>query len=284
MHMKPICFIVPFFIESKYWFDPRPKQMPSYFEYFLHSFEQNGLADLHLFTNANVKSSWLRNFSSIKIHKLSFKSLKQRISEKLNIESSHITPYKLCDLKPTFGLIFDNYIKDYDFWGYCDIDMIIGNLKSVIPQEALDQADLITVSRSIVGYMTMYRNSQAISNLFRKSPDHEKVLNSPKHYRFDEIGNQKGLIAMRQILDGHPEINVARIDRLVHNDSGYMNKDRNWLYEWQTGRLMDVLADMEVGSLHFVKSKHKKDFSVPPLRRIRDFQGIQITPQGILCK
>ncbi|MEB3269243.1 MAG: DUF6625 family protein [Leptolyngbya sp.] len=279
--MKPVCFVIPFFIQPKHWFDPRPRRMPKYFECFLHSFEKNGLADLKIFTNANIQRSWRQGSTTTEIHRMSFRAFKRLISQKLDINADPITPYKLCDFKPMFGLIFDDYLKPYQFWGYCDIDMVIGHLKTMIPPSALESADLITVSRKIAGYMTLYRNTPEISNLFRRSPDCEKVLHSRKHYCFDEVGNRKGIVAMLQVLERSPDIKVARIEGLVHNDSGSMNVDRDWVYEWQDGHLMDVIDQVEVGSLHLVKSKRRQDFSVPSLKGGQQFNRIQVTPQGI---
>ena len=41
-------------------------------------------------------------------------------------------PYKLCDLKPFFGRLFPEAVDGYDWWGYTDTDMLLGNLRSVL--------------------------------------------------------------------------------------------------------------------------------------------------------
>ena len=38
-------------------------------------------------------------------------------------------PYKLCDFKPAYGFIFGEYLKEYDYWGHCDIDIVWGDLR-----------------------------------------------------------------------------------------------------------------------------------------------------------
>ena len=35
--------------------------------------------------------------------------------------------YKLTDFKPAYGEIFQDYIIQYDFWGFTDIDLIYGD-------------------------------------------------------------------------------------------------------------------------------------------------------------
>ena len=42
------------------------------------------------------------------------------------------SPYKLCDYKPVYGLIFDEDLQDYDFWGHCDVDLIFGDIRKFI--------------------------------------------------------------------------------------------------------------------------------------------------------
>lgn len=37
-------------------------------------------------------------------------------------------PRLVAEYKPAFGSIFEQYIADYSHWGYCDLDMVIGNL------------------------------------------------------------------------------------------------------------------------------------------------------------
>ena len=32
----------------------------------------------------------------------------------------------MCDYKVAYGEMFQDYIKEYDFWGHCDMDMIFG--------------------------------------------------------------------------------------------------------------------------------------------------------------
>jgi hypothetical protein len=44
----------------------------------------------------------------------------------LNLES--ISGHKLCDFRPFFGRAFSDLIANYEFWGFCDVDMMFGDL------------------------------------------------------------------------------------------------------------------------------------------------------------
>jgi len=60
----------------------------------------------------------------------------------LGFEVDIESEYKLCDFKPAYGLIFSEHFKDYDFWGYCDIDIIFGNIRAYMTDVLLNEYDI----------------------------------------------------------------------------------------------------------------------------------------------
>jgi hypothetical protein len=64
--------------------------------------------------------------------------------EKLGFGVNIKHSYKLCDFKPAYGFIFFELIENYDFWGYCDIDIIFGSIRDFITKEILESHDLIS--------------------------------------------------------------------------------------------------------------------------------------------
>lgn len=94
-------------------------------------------------------------------------------------------PYKICDYKPLYGTIFADYLKDYEFWGYCDFDMIFGDLGAFFTPELLAKYDKILTC----GHLSVYRNTPEVNARFRcpgaKYPLRE-VLTHDKIYAFDE--------------------------------------------------------------------------------------------------
>lgn len=52
-------------------------------------------------------------------------------------------PYKLCDFRPLYGEIFSNYVDGYDFWGYCDCDLIFGDIRKFLTEELLSTKDYL---------------------------------------------------------------------------------------------------------------------------------------------
>ena len=48
----------------------------------------------------------------------------------------------MAEYKPAFGSIFARYLKKYTHWGYCDLDMVLGNLPFFIEAEERTNYDI----------------------------------------------------------------------------------------------------------------------------------------------
>ncbi len=276
-----ICLIVPFFDEKKKLAFLRKKQFPAYFDFFLETFSKNRHVTLKIFTNIPPrKYSLYTKSASISFHPMSLSEAFRLFQSKLNLTGltyQDFRAYKICDFKPMFGQVFAEHLQGFDYWGYCDVDMIIGDLSQHLCAMNIGEYDLITATSQLTGYLTLYKNNAIMNALYQKSPDYSQVLNSPKNYRFDESGYD-GVIAMEQVLE-REQIKIKYLSKLVHNDCGSNNVDRNWQYFWQDGRLTDTLTQEEIGALHLVKSKRDGNFTINQLRKNQPFlinrQGIQ---------
>lgn len=117
---------------------------------------------------------------------MTFNALKERIQKKFDFTISLSNPYKLCDFKPAYGDIFEDEVRDYDFWGYCDNDMIYGDIKSFISDSDFDKCDKL-LSR---GHLSFYRNCPEM-NLFYKNHTNDfykTVFSDNSSFSFDEWG------------------------------------------------------------------------------------------------
>jgi hypothetical protein len=69
------------------------------------------------------------------------------------------------------GLIFQNYIKNFDFWGITNWDVIYGRLDHFIKERDLEKCDIWSDDvGAINGVFSLYRNNEEINNLFKKIP------------------------------------------------------------------------------------------------------------------
>ena len=175
--MKRACFIIPYF-----------GKLPNYFQLFLNSCAPNKKFDWLIITNDNREFSYPKNVKKIFMEWNDFKRFAQKkFKEKLALEY----PKKLCDFKPTYGYLFEDLIRQYSYWGYCDIDTIMGNLDEQLPLSFLNKYDKIFS----LGHMVLFKNSFEINRAFLKPVNKEyyykKALTSDKIEVFDETGNGK---------------------------------------------------------------------------------------------
>lgn len=97
------------------------------------------------------------------------------------------TPYSLGDLRPLLGEMFAGRVEGYEWWGWCDLDIVTGDLDRLLPP-LLDAYDVIsTDGRVIHGPLTLLRNKSEVNNLYRQA-DFASVLASPDYMNFDETG------------------------------------------------------------------------------------------------
>lgn len=169
---KRINFIIPYFGD-----------FPNYMQLFLNSCKKNPDYNWTIITDNLVKYDYPDNVCVILTE---FNKLKDKVQNKFDFPVALNSPYKFCDLKPMYGYIFPELNYGYDFWGYCDMDIILGNLNHFITEEALKYDKLFTL-----GHMTIMKNTEYINQLFmKKIKDREyykKVLSSPFSFNFDEV-------------------------------------------------------------------------------------------------
>ena len=163
-------------------------KLPNYFDYWEQSAINNPTIDFILFSDCDIDT---KGSTNLIVYKMSFEQLKSKINKKLSIETCFSSPYKLTDFKPAFGVIFEDELKSYDYWGYCDIDLVFGNLSFFLQQPIKD--DYLKIYN--LGHLTLYKNCESMNNLF-KSPgspfSYLEVFSNPEFYSFDEhVGMMK---------------------------------------------------------------------------------------------
>ena len=86
---------------------------PWYFPYFLHSCRYNPTVDFLIFTDNDDPNLELP--SNVKIIPRSIEQFKAAAAKSLGFEVAIESGYKLCDLRPAYGSVFADYIRDCDF-------------------------------------------------------------------------------------------------------------------------------------------------------------------------
>lgn len=160
-------------------------KLPWYFDYFVHSCKYNPSVNFFIVTD---DTGYAKSVSSnIRFIYKTLSEINQLAKEKLELHVQITTGYKLCDFKPTYGILFSELLKGYDFWGHGDIDVIYGNIRKFMTEKVLQKNDLVSVRHDYVtGSFTLYRNTRKMNELFKLSKDFRKVLISERNFCFDE--------------------------------------------------------------------------------------------------
>jgi len=188
MLKQKIAFLCPYF-----------GALPWYFKFFIKSCEKNPNVDFYLITDNHTIENLPINVILVPS---SLENIKERISRVLTLSIDFSKAYKLCDFKPTYGLVFQDLLalKEYSFWGHCDIDIVLGKIANFITDEMLNSYDVISVRHDYTpGFFMLYRNEEKTNSLFKKSADYMHVFQSPKNFCFDECSYHH-----RDLMNGKP--------------------------------------------------------------------------------
>lgn len=180
-------------------------EWPEFFDLHLKSCSYNGSVDFIFITDCGLPN---RTYSNTKFVEYSLKKFGDLIDDKLGINSQLPKPYKICDLKPAFGLLFEKLIRDYDFWGFADIDLVYGDIRQFATDEILEQNDIFCVRKEYVsGGFTIIRNTRDMNRIFMQSPDWKRVFESGNVFSFCECNMKwRFLVHGGRIWDAETEI------------------------------------------------------------------------------
>lgn len=117
---------------------------------------------------------------------MTLREFKENVEEKVGFKVKLETPYKVCDYKEIYGLVLHDDIKQYDYWGECDFDLVWGDLRSFFTKYDLAAYDKF-LNR---GHLTLYKNTTEVNERYRlsggKFGSYKEVFRSNLSWAFDE--------------------------------------------------------------------------------------------------
>jgi hypothetical protein len=164
---------------------------------------------------------------------------------------------KGCDFKPTYGVIFADDLRPFDFWAHSDLDIIWGDVRRFMTESLLQDHDIVSSAVSkVAGHCTLFRNTEQTNRAFELIPGVTEELSNRKYRHLDEDVITEHL---RATVNATPRGSWPRVfwreDLTV--SSGYpkalgdSKKDSLW---WRDGRTFDAHGH-ELMYLHFHKLK-----------------------------
>lgn len=174
-HKIKAIFILPYF-----------GKLPHYFPLYLISCKYNPNFYWLIITDDVTPYECPEN---VRMIRMSFETVRNLIQSKFDFPISLKKPYKLCDFRPAFGYIFDEYITGYDFWGHVDPDCIWGDLNKFITWDMLKKYDKLF----LLGHLVLYRNTDSNNKMFMRplhgGERYKDVLSNSLSMQFDEATN-----------------------------------------------------------------------------------------------
>jgi len=169
--MQKIVIIFPYF-----------GTLPPQYKMWRVSAVYNSTIDFMFFTDADVKSA-----KNIIVHKMTFSDFQGIAQKAFDFPITLDRPYKLCEYKQAYGLILQEYIKNYDFWGFGDLDLVYGDIRTFLTDCVLEHKFLLGW-----GHLTLLRNDDDANTYFMKQvkgyQNYKDAFTTSRITFFDEYG------------------------------------------------------------------------------------------------
>lgn len=189
-----IAFLIPFF-----------GKWPNYVNLFLQSCRGHQIFDIIFFSEENPSRHLPENVTYVEMAR---SNIWKRINQITKLGIYETPGHKLCDFRPFYGLVFEDLLREYEFWGFCDIDIMFGDLGKSFNEQTLDSLDVFSAhAKQFVGHFTFLRNRKDINHLGFEIPAWQKLCLSPIAEHVDEE-------RFSEVFARHPEIRWARPESL----------------------------------------------------------------------
>lgn len=279
--MKKCVFIIPYF-----------GKLPDSLPVFLKTCAPNKDFDFLFFTDDQRKFDHPGN---VKVVYMSFEDLRALIQSKFDFAITLNRPYKLCDYKPAYGYIFEEYLVNYPFWGHCDIDTILGDLGHFLTDDLLSKYDKLFC----LGHMILYRNTFENNRTFMMKACgktlYKEYFSTEEITAFDETWGTKPSINTiflennKRVLNEDWSLNFkifptafTRVRYNAEKDSFITLPREKTVYTWQNGKIIcysikngQIISHEEM-YMHFQSRKMRYD------KRVLKLDSFKAVPNKFL--
>ncbi len=113
------------------------------------------------------------------------------VTERLGVacrKGAGVDDNSVCDLRPAYGEIFADKYEGYDWWGWCDLDMLFGDMDKLLQWICLPEVNVVTFKREYLsGCLTLLRNTPFLKRVYRLGRYWE-VFGDTRYHCWDESG------------------------------------------------------------------------------------------------
>jgi len=261
--------------------------LPEYFNLWLKTCQTNPEIDFLLFTDSVLTELP----GNVKCHITTLKDIKKTAAKLLGFPVSLETPYKLCDYKPVYGLLFQSYLSEYDYWGHCDFDMFFGDLMYFFKEYHLDEYDRFNA----LGHLSLYRNTDEVNHRYQCDGghyDYKTVFTTDHSCQFDEIHGMTPIyishgfpfFTKRIFVDVAAQYKRFRIIEGYELDEKAINYPYQIFY-WENGKCYRAyIHDKTLHKEEYLYIHFKRRPGIKAQASIHDNDAFYITEFGIFPK
>ena len=234
-------------------------KLPNYFDLWLNSAQENPTIDFIVFTDEKRENLP----GNVRFINFTLKEMQQLSSAKLGFNVCMERSRKCCDLKPAYGLIFEDYLKEYDYWGHCDFDLIWGDLRGFFNRYHLENYDKFLP----LGHLSLYRNTDENNRRFMLEGadiSYKTVFSDPGDFAFDEasgiyqIFEKNGFSMFNKRIFADISLMYSRY-RLAFDDKNYDYQ----VFCWDNGHVFRYYEDGGIKKDEFIYIHFKKRGALP---------------------
>lgn len=125
--------------------------------------------------------------SNVEFHDITFEAFKRMVSERLGFLFDHADPYRICEMRPALGFLYEDQIREFEFFGYGDIDVILGDIDRFYAP-IRSQYDMISTHPTFVaGHFAVFRNTCRMRRAFFEVAGYPELLQHPYYSSFEEF-------------------------------------------------------------------------------------------------
>lgn len=263
--------------------------LPNYFNLWLKGCEYNKNIDFLIFTDQKINNPP----SNVRVETFTLKELKEKIIEKLKMPNISLeTPYKCCDYRPAYGVIFEEYIKGYLYWGHCDLDMIFGDLEYYFDKYKISEYDKFLP----LGHLSLYKNSPEVNERYKcdgGKRNYKKAFFTSKSCIFDESGGMIGIylnnnfpmFKKKVFADITPIYKRFRLSEFTL-DNEIIKNYKQQIFYWENGHVYrdyyDIDGELCREEFMYIHFQKRPNFVVNDY--IMGCNSFYITPYGFIEK
>ena len=118
---------------------------------------------------------------------MTFDSVRQLATARLGTPVRLHRMRNICDLRPAYAVIFEEFLRGYPYWAWGDEDVLYGDIDRLLAPHLDGTADLVVPGMSgKSGHLTLLKNDVRTNELAIRDPAFKDVLDSREHWAYDE--------------------------------------------------------------------------------------------------